>query len=115
MKKRFTESLINADIDRTHYEDRLTEVLWEYHKDLVELIERKRDNRTDTTELYKSVSDKLSKCISLNRTIIDISMDIAKQQLIQAFEKTGLTLGKEIKDGKERDWVWYRAYSGKSI
>ena len=103
MTKRFTESLINADIDRTRYEDKMNEVLWEYHKDLIELIERKRDNRTDTTELYKSVSDKLSKCISLNRTIIDISMDIAKQQLIQAFEKTGLTLGKEIKDGKERD------------
>ena len=79
----------------------MTEVLWEYHKDLVELIERKRDNRTDTTELYKSVSDKLSKCISLNRTVIDISMDIAKQQLIEAFEKTGLTLGKEINDGEK--------------
>ena len=30
-------------------------------------------------------------------------MDIAKQQLIEAFEKTGLTLGKEINDGEKRD------------
>ena len=61
------------------------------------LIDVKRHDGV-MTELYKVVSNNLSKCISLNRSIVDIHFDIAKTQLQKAFEASGLTL-EEINDG----------------
>ena len=65
----------------------------------MKLIEAKRTDGKEAVRLYSEVNDNLSKCISLNRSIVDISFDIAKAQLQQAFEKSGLV----IKD--ENWWV----------
>jgi len=90
MKKRYTQSLIDADMDMTHYEDKLKETLYDYHRDLVKLIATYDKNEAGSMMLYKSVTDKFSKCVSLNRTVIDISMDIARESLTTAFEKSGI-------------------------
>ena len=46
----------------------------------------------DYGTLFSKVNDNLCKCISLNRTIIDLSFDIAKEQLQRAFENSGLVI-----------------------
>ena len=43
-------------------------------------------------DLRKKVNDNLCKCISMNRSIVDMSFEIAKEQLTQAFEKSGLVI-----------------------
>ena len=85
------------DIRKKRLQDRQDEVLFEYHNNLLSLIDAKRHDGVKATEVYKVVSDNLSKCISLNRSIVDIHFDIAKTQLQKAFEASGLTL-EEMKD-----------------
>ena len=93
------KELHDMDIRKKRLEDRQNETLWDYHNNLMELIEAKRTNGKKASELYGVVNDNLSKCISLNRSIVDLAFDIAKRQLQEAFEKSGLV----IKD--ENGWV----------
>ena len=94
-KDLFDKDLHNMDIRRKQIEERQNETLFEYHNNLLKLIEAKRTDGKESVRLYSEVNDNLSKCISLNRSIVDISFDIAKAQLQQAFEKSGLVIKDE--------------------
>tara|TARA_R110000744_G_scaffold259779_1_gene374845 strand:+ start:489 stop:788 length:300 start_codon:yes stop_codon:yes gene_type:complete len=96
--KRFTQSLIDKDIDITRYEEKTKELLFEYHNDLLNLLDAKRTGNSNVTELYKNTAEKLSKIISLNRTTIDLSFSRAKEALIMAFEASGIKIDKEKTD-----------------
>ena len=91
----FDKELHDMDIRKKRLEDRQNETLWDYHNNLMELIEAKRTNGKKASELYGIVNDNLSKCISLNRSIVDLAFDIAKRQLQEAFEKSGLVIKDE--------------------
>ena len=94
-KDLFDKDLHNMDIRRKQIEERQNETLFEYHNNLLKLIEAKQTDGKEAVRLYSEVNDNLSKCISLNRSIVDISFDIAKAQLQQAFEKSGLVIKDE--------------------
>ena len=83
--KRFTQSLIDKDIDITRYEEKTKELLFEYHNDLLNLLDAKRTGNSNVTELYKNTAEKLSKIISL-------------EALIMAFEASGIKIDKEKTD-----------------
>ena len=91
----FDKDLHEMDIRKKRLEDRQNETLWDYHNNLMRLIDAKRTNGKEATELYSIVNDNLSKCISLNRSIVDLAFDIAKKQLQEAFEKSGLVIKDE--------------------
>jgi len=87
----YNKDLLDMNIKRTEIQNRQDETLFEYHDNLMKLIEAKNKNNNTDLDLYTTVNDNLCKCISLNRTIIDISFDIAKETLQQAFENSGLS------------------------
>ena len=88
----YDKDMHEMDIRRSRLQNKQDEVLFEYHSNLLKLIEAKNSNNNNDLDLFSKVNDNLCKCISLNRTIIDISFDIAKETLQQAFENSGLTL-----------------------
>jgi len=88
----FSKDLHDMDIRKQQIQNRQDEVLFEYHSNLIKLIEASNKKDNTDLDLFSKVNDNLCKCISLNRTIIDISFDIAKETLQQAFENSGLTL-----------------------
>jgi len=91
-KDLFDKDLHEMDIRRTQLQNRQDEVLFQYHSNLLLLIDAVRNKDNSEIDLRKKVNDNLCKCISMNRSIVDMSFEIAKEQLTQAFEKSGLVI-----------------------
>ena len=91
-KDLFNKDLHEMDIRRTQLQNRQDEVLFQYHSNLLLLIDAVRNKDDSEFDLRKTVNDNLCKCISMNRSIVDMSFEIAKEQLTQAFEKSGLVI-----------------------
>ena len=91
-KDLFDKDLHEMDIRRTQLQNRQDEVLFQYHSNLLLLIDAVRNKDDSEFDLRKTVNDNLCKCISMNRSIVDMSFEIAKEQLTQAFEKSGLVI-----------------------
>ena len=91
-KDLFDKDLHEMDIRRTQLQNRQDEVLFQYHSNLLLLIDAVRNKDDSEFDLRKTVNDNLCKCISMNRSIVDMSFEIAKEQLTQAFEKSGLII-----------------------
>ena len=91
-KDLFDKDLHEMDIRRTQLQNRQDEVLFQYHSNLLLLIDAVRNKDNSEFDLRKTVNDNLCKCISMNRSIVDMSFEIAKEQLTQAFEKSGLVI-----------------------
>ncbi len=91
-KDLFDKDLHEMDIRRTQLQNRQDEVLFQYHSNLLLLIDAVRNKDNSEIDLRKTVNDNLCKCISMNRSIVDMSFEIAKEQLTQAFEKSGLVI-----------------------
>ena len=91
-KDLFDKDLHEMDIRRTQLQNRQDEVLFQYHSNLLLLIDAVRNKDDSEFDLRKTVNDNLCKCISMNRSIVDMSFEIAKEQLTQAFEKSSLVI-----------------------
>ena len=91
-KDLFDKDLHEMDIRRTQLQNRQDEVLFQYHSNLLLLIDAVRNKDDSEFDLRKTVNDNLCKCISMNRSIVDMSFEIAKEQLTQAFEKSGIVI-----------------------
>ena len=91
-KDLFDKDLHEMDIRRTQLQNRQDEVLFQYHSNLLLLIDAVRNKENSEFDLRKTVNDNLCKCISMNSSIVDMSFEIAKEQLTQAFEKSGLVI-----------------------
>ena len=91
-KDLFDKDLHEMDIRRTQLQNRQDEVLFQYHSNLLLLIDAVRNKDDSEFDLRKTVNDNLCKCISMNRSIVDMSFEIAKEQLTQAFEISGLVI-----------------------
>ena len=91
-KDLFDKDLHEMDIRRTQLQNRQDEVLFQYHSNLLLLIDAVRNKDDSEFDSRKTVNDNLCKCISMNRSIVDMSFEIAKEQLTQAFEKSGLVI-----------------------
>ena len=87
MGKGFSKSLLEADIQRTNIEDRLNEASYDYHSNLLKLLDEKKHSANKDMRLWEDTIKGFQTCIALNNNIISLSMDIVKTQLEEAFKK----------------------------
>ena len=91
MKKTFNASLLEMDIKKHSMEDKLKEITFNYHNDLLSLLEaRQNKDIHKTAELTDKVNDGFSLVVCTNNHIINQSFDIAKKTLEEAFERCGI-------------------------
>jgi hypothetical protein len=105
MGKGFSKSLLEADIQRTNIEDRLNEASYDYHSNLLKLLDEKKHSANKDMRLWEDTIKGFQTCIALNNNIISLSMDIVKSQLEEAFKNMGINK-KELTD---------RVHSGETI
>tara|TARA_Y100000996_G_scaffold413058_1_gene400469 strand:- start:967 stop:1278 length:312 start_codon:yes stop_codon:yes gene_type:complete len=91
MGKHFTDRLLDADISRTQAQQEYEALSWEYHNTLLKLLDEKRHSANKDLDLYKQASNQIQKMIATHIYILEKSWDIAKGQLQDAFDRTGLT------------------------
>jgi len=90
--------MVIAEYDNELWEKRLKEKTMEYHVALMDLLEKKINRNNDgkiTFTDYDEVMQTFASCVSIQRTMVDLSMKQARNSLTVAFEKCGFT----VKDG----------------
>ena len=90
----FNKEMLDKDIVIHNIEDRFTEASYEYHNNLLELLDAKTngDGKGGDTigELYRNVNKDFSTVIALQKNMVEASMDLVKLQLERAFKMSGL-------------------------
>jgi hypothetical protein len=109
-------SMINSkrqekEIRKNIMEERCKEKTFQYHKNLINLMIAQTNDGDATTirKLFGDVNDDFSKIVSLQNSMVQLSLDIAKSALEDAFSKCSFITGsieKELTD---------RVYSGETI
>tara|TARA_R100001377_G_scaffold83677_1_gene65630 strand:- start:53 stop:349 length:297 start_codon:yes stop_codon:yes gene_type:complete len=90
--------MVKDTYDNELWEKRMQEKTMEYHIALMDLLQKKIDTNTNgkiTFTDYDEVMQTFASCVSIQRTMVDLSMKEAKASLTNAFEKCGYI----IKDG----------------
>ena len=85
--------MVKAEYNAELWEKRLMEKTKEYHNSLIDLLQKKmsaKDNDELSFNDYDEVMQTFASCVSIQRTIVDLSMNEAK---------IALTNGFTIKDG----------------
>ena len=85
-------------------EERIREETWEYHNQLLRLLDAKVNGRgkdkTDIHKEYDDVIESFGSVVAIQKNIITLSWDIAKEALQDAFDRCGFVLdidGKPVK------------------
>ena len=99
MSKSYSDNLLEADIQRTHLQERLKEASYDYHINLLKLLDEKRHSGKKDIRLWEDTISGFQTCVALNNHIIEKSFSIAKTQLQEAFEKSGLFVEAVEEDG----------------
>jgi len=86
MSKGYSKTLLESDIQRTNIKDRLNEASYDYHSNLLKLLDEKRHSANKDMRLWEDTIKGFQTCIALNENLIGVSMDIVKSQLERAFE-----------------------------
>jgi len=91
--KNFNKEMLDKDIVIHNIKDRFSEASYEYHNNLLELLDAKTngDSKGGNTigELYRNVNERFSVVIALQKNMVEASMDLVKLQLERAFEVSG--------------------------
>ncbi len=76
------------------WEDRSTKKTMEYHNALLELLQKKLDKNNNELDKkdYQDVLDTFSSAVSIQRTIIDLHLENARQALDEAFKRCNFNL-----------------------
>ena len=100
MSNSYSDTLLEADIQRTHLQERLKEASYDYHNNLLRLLDDKKHSAKKDMRLWDDTIAGFQTCVALNNHIIEKSFDIAKTQLQEAFEKSGLYVKAVEEDGQ---------------
>jgi len=87
--------MVKSVYDATKWEERLKQKTIEYHNALMDLLQKKLENKKDeeiTFNDYDEVMQTFASCVSIQRTMIDLSMEEAKRALTDAFKKSGFSM-----------------------
>jgi len=94
--KQFDKEMLDKDIQIHDIKDRFSEASYEYHTNLLKLLDAKTngDGKGGDTigELYRIVNEDFSTTIALQKNMVEASMDLVKRQLERAFELSGLNM-----------------------
>jgi|TARA_S200000501_G_scaffold218969_1_gene205504 hypothetical protein len=95
MADMYDETLFDMNIKKEALEDRVKEHTWNYHTTLLQLMECKihgdgKGGKT-MTEQYEKLNDCFKSVLACNQHVIEMSMNIAKKTLEEAFERCGFT------------------------
>ena len=72
---------------------------FEYHNSLLELLDKKINNKEKLTIAdYDEVMQTFSSCVSIQRTMVDLSLEQAKKALTDAFNRCGFDIWKETEN-----------------
>ena len=99
MSNSYSDTLLEADIQRTHLQEKLKEASYDYHINLLKLLDEKRHSGKKDIRLWEDTISGFQTCVALNNHIIEKSFSIAKTQLQEAFEKSGLFVEGVEEDG----------------
>tara|TARA_B100000768_G_scaffold162277_1_gene162817 strand:- start:533 stop:841 length:309 start_codon:yes stop_codon:yes gene_type:complete len=89
----YNKEILELDIRKENIAENARKHTIEYHNGLIKLLEAKVNGNTEgILKLSEAVNDNLSKVISLNNAVIEISFDIAKKTLSKAFLSAGLKI-----------------------
>lgn len=94
-KDLFDKDLMNMDIRKREIESRLDKRTFDYHNNLKKLLADKCNDNTERMKLFDELKEDFSYIISMNRHVVDLSFDMAKKQLTEAFKKSGLVISDE--------------------
>ena len=86
--------------------DRLREKTWDYHNDLLTMMDMKRtgdgEGGKKLNEYFTKVIEDFGSIVSIQQSMIEKSMELAKYQLERAFDLSGLDM-KKLSDGLKED------------
>jgi hypothetical protein len=92
----FDKKMLDKDIQIHNMEDRFSEASYEYHNNLLKLLDAKTngDGKGGDTigELYRIVNKDFGTIIALQKNMVEASMEMVKLQLQRAFELSGLNM-----------------------
>ena len=115
---RFDVNILDTDIMIKNMKDRLREKTWDYHNDLLQLLEYKTrgdgDSGNKTHALFHKVIESFGSIVAIQKRMIEDSMELAKLQLQRAFDLSGIDTkylsNKMEENGDERKQKQYSDY-----
>ena len=91
---RFDKDILESDIKIHNLKDKIKEHTWNYHNDLLQLLEYKTrgdgQEGRETERLYNKVCEDFGSIVSIQSLTIKESWDLAKMTLERAFELSGI-------------------------
>ena len=103
---RFDVNILDTDIMIKNMKDRLREKTWDYHNDLLTMMDMKRtgdgEGGKKLNEYFMKVIEDFGSIVSIQQSMIEKSMELAKYQLERAFDLSGLNI-KKLSDGLKED------------
>ena len=94
---------LDMEIRQNTIQEKIRETTWDYHTDLMKLIQNKISpdtkplNNTEIQRLNEDVINNFGNIVSMQQNMIKLSFDIAKTTLQEAFDKCGFEFDE---DGK---------------
>ena len=105
-KHRFDVEILDTDIMVKQMKERLTSQTWEYHNNLLTMMDMKRtgdgEGGKKLNEYFMKVIEDFGSIVSIQQSMIEKSMELAKYQLERAFDLSGLDM-KKLSDGLKED------------
>ena len=105
-KHRFDVEILDTDIMVKQMKERLTSQTWEYHNNLLTMMDMKRtgdgEGGKELNRLMMETMDNFGSIVSIQRSMIEMSLEMCKKQLQRAFELSGLDMSKLV-DGINKE------------
>ena len=105
-KHRFDVEILDTDIMVKQMKERLTSQTWEYHNNLLTMMDMKRtgdgEGGKELNRFMMETMDNFGSIVSIQRSMIEMSLEMCKKQLQRAFELSGLDMSKLV-DGINKE------------
>ena len=122
---RFDANILDTDIRIKQRQSKVEEITFDYHNDLLQLLEYKTrgDGKSgdETHKLFRKVIETFGSIVAIQKSMIEDSMDLAKLQLQRAFDLSGLDekfLSDKLKESsdekKDKAYGNYRRFISKT-
>ena len=115
---KFDAEILDTDIKIKRDKERVEEITFDYHNDLLQLLEYKTrgdgDSGNKTHALFHKVIESFGSIVAIQKRMIEDSMELAKLQLQRAFDLSGIDTkylsDKMEENGDERKQKQYSDY-----
>ena len=103
---KFDADILDTDIKIKRDKERVEEITFDYHNDLLNMMDMKRtgdgEGGLKLNEYFMKVIEDFGSIVSIQQSMIEKSMELAKYQLERAFDLSGLDI-KKLSDGLKED------------